>query len=74
MRLRPAQSSWITPYTGDGDDNDNDDDKDDIDYNDNDNDDDGVILMVRISYCSADATFDHVFAFIATNRYVVVFA
>ena len=23
----------------------------------------------RISYCSADATFDHVFAFIATNRY-----
>ena len=25
--------------------------------------------MFRISYCSADATFDHVFAFIATNRY-----
>ena len=33
-----------------------------------------LIIMIiwgcsRISYCSADATFDHVFAFIATNRY-----
>ena len=25
-------------------------------------------FLIRISYCSADATFDHVFAFIATNR------
>ena len=27
-----------------------------------------VLFTIRISYCSADATFDHVFAFIATNR------
>ena len=27
-----------------------------------------IRISFRISYCSADATFDHVFAFIATNR------
>jgi low density lipoprotein receptor adapter protein 1 len=26
-----------------------------------------VLFFCRISYCSADATYDHVFAFIATN-------
>ena len=26
-----------------------------------------ILLLFRISYCSADATHDHVFAFIATN-------
>ena len=35
-----------------------------------------IIIIIwgcpRISYCSADATFDHVFAFIATNRYSIL--
>ena len=27
-----------------------------------------MIKLLRVSYCSADLTYDHVFAFIVTNR------
>ena len=73
-RLLLELAPWTSPSTGD------DDDDDDFDDDDHCDDDDFLIIMwatkltiklLRVSYCSADLTYDHVFAFIVTNRFVV---